>query len=93
MILFPEKLFGCLHAFCNDCLTNLSQKTTEKQKVLCPICHCLTPFELVVENKFIINEQPDENQDKPKDQKCEMCDENEPAVKYCNECGDWLCSR
>ena len=74
-------------------MIGLEQKAAERKKVLCSICHCLTPIELIVENRFINPDQIDEQEYDPRHQRCEMCEENEPAIRYCNECGDWLCSR
>ena len=36
----------------------LIQSSAEPEKVLCPICHCLTPLDLVAENKFGTNFTP-----------------------------------
>ena len=36
----------------------LIQSSAEPEKVLCPICHCLTPLDLVAENKFGTNLTP-----------------------------------
>ena len=52
---FLEKLFGCLHVYCLECMGKLIQSSAEPEKVLCPICHCLTPLDLVAENKFGTN--------------------------------------
>ena len=56
--LFLEKLFGCLHVYCLECMGKLIQSSAEPEKVLCPICHCLTPLDLVAENKFGTNFTP-----------------------------------
>ncbi|CBY31730.1 unnamed protein product [Oikopleura dioica] len=89
------KLLGCLHTFCTECLDKSEAERTAPHasdgKILCPVCRCLTPRTLLSDNHFIVEENDQNGQNSQESKKCTCCDEDRIGVKYCIECGEWLC--
>jgi len=89
------KLLGCLHTFCTECLDKSEAARTAPHasdgKILCPVCRCLTPRTLLSDNHFIAEENEKNSPNSAELKKCTCCDEDRTGVKYCIECGEWLC--
>ena len=64
-------------------------------KVLCPVCRCLTPRSLLADNHFVKAVEDDKNDIKKIEVKkiCGSCEDEEvDGAEYCTECAEWLCA-
>ena len=90
------KYLPCHHSCCEECL----EKMQKKSKITCPECR----FEATVPeggvkdlpNNFLINRLVDElilkrKVDGEEEVHCDNCEEDDPVVSYCLDCGAFLC--
>jgi len=94
------KTIPCLHTFCKRCIEK-SIKCNKKMAVTvcCPICRATLPQDEIasIPNNFTINRLVEifEKRQKAGEAsvpKCGSCEENLPAVTWCMQCEDPLCS-
>ena len=90
------KYLPCYHSYCEECL----EKMQKQSKITCPECRKETPVPAggvkELPNNFFISRLVDEFILKRKiegeeDVKCDKCDEDDPVVSYCPDCGLFLC--
>lgn len=92
------KYLPCYHSFCEQCLAKM-QKVS---KITCPECRheATVPAEGVagLPNNFLINRLVDEliikrKVDGEEEVRCDRCEEADPVVSFCLDCGgEFLCN-
>ncbi|XP_071480748.1 uncharacterized protein [Diadema antillarum] len=89
------KLLTCSHTFCKDCLQRISQTQSDKETITCPICRKETPILSGDVDKLQTNVPLSSLVDevKIKNPTCSVCemDDKPPAVRYCQDCGEYMC--
>ncbi|XP_071507050.1 uncharacterized protein [Diadema antillarum] len=90
----PKSLI-CSHTFCKDCLESIFQTRPNQQTIACPVCRRETPLPSGGVSKLQTNVPLSSLVDevKTKSPTCSVCktDEKQPAVSYCQDCGDNMC--
>ena len=90
------KYLPCYHSYCEECL----EKIVKQSKITCPECRmeAIVPAGGVKElaTNFLINRLVDELILKRKvegeeEVRCDNCDEDDPVVTFCPECGSFFC--
>ncbi|XP_071480928.1 uncharacterized protein [Diadema antillarum] len=89
------KSLTCSHTFCKKCLHRISQTQSDKDTINCPICRKGTPLPSGDVDKLQTNIPLSSLVDevKTKNPTCTVCatDEKSPAVRYCQDCGKYMC--
>ncbi|XP_029201172.2 E3 ubiquitin-protein ligase TRIM71-like [Acropora millepora] len=95
------KTLPCLHSFCLECLDKVGNvaRTQLQTTIKCPVCQ--TPFPIPhtdtftnFPSSFYLNRLLDVLAVKDssiKAQKCNSCDDNNPATSYCFVCQTFMC--
>ena len=90
------KYLPCYHSYCEECL----EKVVKQSKITCPECRmeAIVPAGGVKElaSNFLINRLVDELILKRKvegeeEVRCDNCDEDDPVVTFCPDCGLFFC--
>ncbi|XP_065882502.1 E3 ubiquitin-protein ligase TRIM71-like [Dysidea avara] len=90
------KYLPCYHSYCEECL----EKMVKQSKITCPECRMevIVPAGGVKElaSNFLINRLVDELILKRKvegeeEVRCDNCDEDDPVVTFCPDCGLFFC--
>ena len=98
------KLLQCFHVYCKNCLQQLVVQDRQRQLSLCcPTCRqsILLPPAIGVsglQSAFHIHHLMDiqeilEKVKKPKKSQCEKCKKSRFAIKFCRDCGKFVCEK
>ncbi len=86
------KCLPCLHTYCKSCLQSVTGKRTELD---CPKCRKLVklPGETVesLPNNFLVENLREYQNIFNMSVICGNCDDNNPAVRFCHDCGSFQC--
>ena len=95
------KTLPCLHSFCLECLDKLANfaRRQLQTSVKCPVCQALFPIPDTntfanLPSSFHLNRLVDVlalHDSTVQVQKCNSCDENNPATSYCFVCHSFMC--
>ena len=94
------KTLPCLHSFCLECLDELANYARRQLQtsIKCPVCQASFPDSDTFANlpsSFHLNRLVDVlalEDSRVKSQKCNACDENNPATSYCFVCQSFMCA-
>jgi len=96
------KTLPCLHSFCLECLDKLANfaRTQLQTTIKCPICQTSFPIPDTdtfanLPSSFHLNRLVDVlalEDSSVQAQKCNSCDENNPATSYCFVCQTFMCA-
>ncbi|XP_067027954.1 E3 ubiquitin-protein ligase TRIM71-like isoform X2 [Acropora muricata] len=96
------KTLPCLHSFCLECLDELANfaRRQLKTKIKCPVCQTSFPIPDTntfanLPSSFHLNRLVDVlalHDSSVKVQKCNSCDEKNPATSYCFVCQSFMCA-
>ena len=91
----------CLHTYCLACLREWSKKSSDKDKLICPLCREATPLTDKgvdgLRSNFLITKLKERKdvirQVMDKDVKimCTACEDGNEAAARCLDCDDYLC--
>ncbi|XP_026472357.1 E3 ubiquitin-protein ligase TRIM33-like isoform X2 [Ctenocephalides felis] len=92
------KLLECLHAACDQCLTQklaesvLPNANVQPHTVSCALCNMPSMLGQIIDNRFITeltDEPPIPTEES--DIKCSSCTEDALASNWCEECAEYIC--
>ena len=96
------KTLPCLHSFCLECLDELASFARRQLQatIKCPVCQTSFPIPdtdtfATLPSSFHLNRLVDVlalEDGTVQTQKCNTCDENNPATSYCFVCQSFLCA-
>ena len=96
------KTLPCLHSFCLECLDELANFARRQLQttIKCPVCQTSFPIPdtdtfAKLPSSFHLNRLVDVlalEDSRVKAQKCNACDENNPATSYCFICQGFMCA-
>ena len=96
------KTLPCLHSFCLECLDKLANFARRQLQttIKCPVCQTLFPIPDTdtfanLPSSFHLNRLVDVfalEDGTVQAQKCNSCDENNPATSYCFVCQSFMCA-
>ena len=96
------KTLPCLHSFCLECLDELASFARRQLQatIKCPVCQTSFPIPdtdtfATLPSSFHLNRLVDVlalEDGTVQTQKCNSCDENNPATSYCFVCQSFLCA-
>ena len=88
------KCLPCLHTYCKSCLQCYAGM---RPKFNCPKCCCLIPLPNgtvdSLPNNFIVENLKENQGILDRSVLCGNCDDDNPAVKFCHDCGSFQCQR
>ncbi|XP_074612449.1 E3 ubiquitin-protein ligase TRIM45-like isoform X1 [Acropora palmata] len=96
------KTLPCLHSFCQECLEEMANfaRGQQQETINCPVCQTSFPIPETdtianLPSPFYLNRLVDVlalEDGNVQAQKCDSCDENNPATSYCFVCQSFLCA-
>ena len=88
------KCLTCLHTYCKSCLQCYAGT---RPKFNCPKCRCLIPLPSgtvdSLPNNFIVENLKEYQGILDRSVSCGNCDDDNPAVRFCHDCGSFQCQR